>query len=81
MDEFGLVWLSSVWFDEVDLLKCSRSASQLSFTNLFLTDILHFFSQKKFTKVKRQRSTNKPIGNWVAKALLCWAKAALLGGG
>ena len=35
MDEFGLVWLSSVWFDEVDFLKCSRSASQLSFTNLF----------------------------------------------
>ena len=34
MDEFGLVWLSSVWFEEVDLLKCSRSASQLSFTNL-----------------------------------------------
>ena len=36
MDEFGLVWMSSVWFDEVDFLKCSRSASQLSFTNLFL---------------------------------------------
>ena len=35
MDEFGLVWLSSVWFDEVDFLKCSCSASQLSFTNLF----------------------------------------------
>ena len=35
MDECGLVWLSSVWFDEVDFLKCSRSASQLSFTNLF----------------------------------------------
>ena len=35
MDEFGLVWLSSVWFDEVDFIKCSRSASQLSFTNLF----------------------------------------------
>ena len=34
MDEFGLVWLSLVWFDEVDFLKCSRSASQLSFTNL-----------------------------------------------
>jgi len=29
-----VVWLSSVWFDEVDFLKCSRSASQLSFTNL-----------------------------------------------
>ena len=29
------MWLSSVWFDEVDFLKCSRSASQLSFTNLF----------------------------------------------
>ena len=36
MDEFGLVWLSSVWFDEVDFLKCSSSASQLSFTNLFI---------------------------------------------
>ena len=36
MDEFGLVWLSLVWFDEVDFLKCSRSASQLSFTNLLL---------------------------------------------
>ena len=36
MDEFGLVWLSSIWFDEVDFLKCSRSASQLSFTSLFL---------------------------------------------
>ena len=36
MDEFGLVWLSLVWFDEVDFLKCSRSASQLSFTNLFI---------------------------------------------
>ena len=36
MDVFGLVWLSSVRFDEVDFLKCSRSASQLSFTNLFL---------------------------------------------
>ena len=35
MVEFGLVWLSSVWFDEVDFLKCSRLASQLSFTNLF----------------------------------------------
>ena len=35
MDEFGLLWLSLVWFDEVDFLKCSRSASQLSFTNLF----------------------------------------------
>ena len=35
MDEFGLVWLSSVWFDGVDFLKCSRSASQLSFMNLF----------------------------------------------
>ena len=35
MDEFGLVWLSSVGFYEVDFLKCSRSASQLSFTNLF----------------------------------------------
>ena len=35
MDEFGLVWLSLVWFDGVDFLKCSRSASQLSFTNLF----------------------------------------------
>ena len=35
MDEFGLVWLSSVWFDGVDFLKCSCSASQLSFTNLF----------------------------------------------
>ena len=35
MDEFGLVWLSLVWFDEVDFLKWSRSASQLSFTNLF----------------------------------------------
>ena len=34
MDEFGLLWLSSVWFDEVDFLKCSRSASQLSFTKL-----------------------------------------------
>ena len=38
MDEFGLVWLSSIWFDEVDFLKCSRSASQLSFTNLFLSE-------------------------------------------
>ena len=37
MDEFGLVWLSSVWFDEVDFLRCSRSASQLSFTNLFFS--------------------------------------------
>ena len=37
MDEFGLVWLSLVWFDEVDCIKCSRSACQLSFTNL-----LHF---------------------------------------
>ena len=27
------------WFDEVDFLKCSRSASQLSFTNLFLVQI------------------------------------------
>ena len=35
MDEFGLVWLSSIWFDGVDFLKYSRSASQLSFTNLF----------------------------------------------
>ena len=35
MDEFGLLWLSSVWFDEVDFLKYSRSASQLSLTNLF----------------------------------------------
>ena len=35
MDEFGLVWLSLVWFDGVDFLKYSRSASQLSFTNLF----------------------------------------------
>ena len=35
MVEFGLVWLSLVWFDEVDFLKCSRSASQLIFTNLF----------------------------------------------
>ena len=35
MDEFGLVWLSLVWFDEVDFLKCPGSASQLSFTNLF----------------------------------------------
>ena len=34
MDEFGLVQLSLVWFDEVDFPKCSRSASQLSFTNL-----------------------------------------------
>ena len=34
MDEFGLVWLSSVWFDEVDFLEFSRSARQLSFTNL-----------------------------------------------
>ena len=25
MDEFGLVWLILVWFDEVDFLKCSRS--------------------------------------------------------
>ena len=46
MDEFGLVWLSLVWFDEVDFLKCSRSASQLSFTNLFL---LHDY--RKSTKV------------------------------
>ena len=30
MNEFGLVWLSSVWFDEVDFLKCSLSASQLT---------------------------------------------------
>ena len=32
----SLVWcgLSSVCFNEVDFLKCSRSASQLSFTNL-----------------------------------------------
>ena len=29
MDEFGLVRLNSVWFDEVDFLKCSCSASQL----------------------------------------------------
>ena len=35
IDEFSLVWLSLVWFHEVDFLKCSRSASQLSFTNLF----------------------------------------------
>ena len=28
-----------VWFDEVDFLKCSRSASQLSFTNLFHYEI------------------------------------------
>ena len=35
MDEFGLVWLSSVRFDGVDFLKYSRSASQLSFTNLY----------------------------------------------
>ena len=34
MNIFSLVWLSLVWFDEVDFLKCSRSASQLSFTNL-----------------------------------------------
>ena len=26
--------MSLVWFGEVDFLKCSRSASQLSFTNL-----------------------------------------------
>ena len=38
--EFGLVWLSSIWFDEVDFLKCSRSASQLSFTNLLILKIL-----------------------------------------
>ena len=37
IDEFGLEWLSSVWFDEVDFLKCLRSASQLSFTNLFIS--------------------------------------------
>ena len=40
MEEFGLVWLSSVWLDEVDFLKCSRSASQLSFTNLLLSSLL-----------------------------------------
>ena len=47
MDEFGLVWLSLVWFDEVDFLKSSRSASQLSFTNLLY--FKHFF-QKHSTK-------------------------------
>ena len=36
MDEFGLVWLSLVWFDEVDFLKCSHSASQLNLMNLFI---------------------------------------------
>ena len=42
MDEFGLVLLSPVWFYEVDFLKCSRSASQLSFMNLFLLLLLLF---------------------------------------
>ena len=41
LDEFGLLWLSSVWFDKVDFLKCSRSASQLSFTNLFYQNLLY----------------------------------------
>ena len=50
MDEFGLVQLSSVWYDEVDFLKCSRSASQLSFTNL-----LH----NKYISVQELRSTGK----------------------
>ena len=45
MDEFGLVWLSLVWFDEVDFLKCPRSASQLSFTHFFnyLSFLNYFF--------------------------------------
>ena len=48
MDEFGLVWLSSVWFDGVDFLKCSRSASQSSFTNLFILDLLIIFSSEYY---------------------------------
>ena len=54
MDKFGLVWLSSVWFDEVNFLKCSRSASQLSFTNLFPVDPYSFQSDNQNDLIVRQ---------------------------
>ena len=64
MDEFGLVWLSSVWFDEVDFLKCSRSASQLSFTDLLMikTDVPCWY-YSHWTTAPVQRVVGHPHGD------------------
>ena len=70
--------MSLVWFDEVDFLKCSRSASQLSFTNLFI--IIYFAPVPSYPPARTDRDpAAKTAASPAAPRPGCRAAAA--GGG
>ena len=63
--------MSLVWFDEVDLLKCSRSASQLSFTNLLF---LHYYLKVNLLDcLTRLNTRSDPLVRKVDPCLECTA--------